>query len=172
MGNFTNMIIVFACIGLVAGMLVIMSQDLSTESGVAYDSQFFGDYLFSKYDVSTMFIHGSQTSTTDWGVDKTSLGESDLPSQSVTGSSSSGASASSTQFPDWLKSGLNWITSPFTTVIGGVATGVNFFLNVVGIPYTIIKAINPDARILASISGALSVIIFIIWVMFILGREN
>lgn len=167
MGNFTNIIIIFASISLVAGLVVMMSQDISAQAGVSYQSQYFGDYLFSQYDLTAQYVNGTQTSS-DWNVIKTSMNESDLPSQSATGSTSSSA----IQFPDWLQSGWRWVTSTVTAVVNGVATPVRGILNVVGIPYTIIKGFNTDARALAILSGYLSTILSIVLVMFLLGREN
>lgn len=167
MGNFTNIIIIFGSIGLVAGLLVMMSQDLSASAGVTYDSAtFFGDYVFSQYDLSTQYVNGSASSN-NWNVIKSSLNDSDLPSQQVTGASSSGF-----QFPDWLQAGFKWITSPVSAIVNGVATPVRMTLNVVGIPYTIIRTLNIDNRAGAVLAGYLSVIISIITVLFVLGREN
>lgn len=166
MGNFTNTIIIVASISLVAGLLVMMAQDISADAHASYDQMFFGDYVFSQFDVTTQYVNGSQSSNS-WSIYKTSINDSDLPSQSTTGTDASGF-----KFPDWLKSGWSWVTSPISTVTDGVARGTKVFLNIVGIPYTIIKSINMDARASAALAGYFSTIIFVIWVMFVLGREN
>lgn len=78
-----------------------------------------------------------------------------LPNRETTGE----ASATSTQFPDWTYSGLNWFTS-----VGSM------FLNVIGMPYTISVFMFPDSDYSAVIGAGFSMLYLFIIVLLILGK--
>lgn len=110
----------------------------------------FGDYLYeSNLNQGLTVVNGVYSLTTN---SSSSL----LPSQSTTGASITGY-----LFPDWLNSGLSWLTNTFS-----------WLFNFIGAPFGMLLAVHVPLSIASIIGGFYATIFIIIFVLFVLGREN
>ena len=81
-----------------------------------------------------------------------------LPSGSYSGTQASGF-----QIPDWLNSGLSWITKPLSVGL--------FVVNLIGAPYTLVASFGIDSNLTAIIGAAFSVLNLFFIISWVLGKD-
>lgn len=163
MGEFLNMVLIVLGISVIGGLVSIGQQGLATDNGQSTAPIFLGDYLFGKGQSTnplTMDIHGTGSVMT-----YNYINESNLPQQSTLGT---GTSSSGFQFPDWLNSAYKFVTGS----ISAVGSSTRVIINILGFPYTLMVAMHMPVQISALVGGAFSIIVFLLIVMFILGRVS
>lgn len=157
MGEMLNIVLFVLGVSVVLGLGSLASQSITDEVGYTGVPVFLSDYLFGA-DTSNPLTSQINQSGASWQY--YSYGAADLPTQKTTGSSGY-------QFPDWLQSTRNFLTETSSTVF----SATKIFINMIGFPYTIMVMLDMDAKVAALVGGAFSIIVFIIFVFFVLGRN-
>ena len=144
MGKATTLILINLMIGIVATIVMLGVESIDPTSTLLTTNALKGDFNL---------IQGELNQTNDVWTNPNQY-DTYLPQREATGE----ASTTSTQFPDWTYSSLNWISNIF-----------GLLLNVIGAPYTLALMIsNTSAG--AIIGTGLSIFNLFIIVAWILGK--
>lgn len=150
MGKATTLIGVNIFISIIATLVMLGVQSIDPTSSLLTSNALRGDFNV---------VQGEINQTTPvWQSNKDYTSGQYFPTREATGS----PSATSTQFPDWTYSSLQWVTgNPL----------ISFVLNVVGAPYTLAQLIS-DSSASTIVGVGFSMFNLFIIVMWIFGKVD
>lgn len=146
MGKATILVGLCMFFGIISTLVALGIQSVDPSSPLLASNKLYGSF--------NMVYSEMNTSSSSWQLTKDYTSSAYLPGREATGQ----PSASSTQYPDWVYSGVKWIT-----------TGFSVILNCIGAPYTISVMIAPN-NAGATIGTGLAILNLFIIVGWMLGK--